>query len=105
MARSAIPIAPTFEVAAPRIGLARTWPQWENGTSREICELLRLHQRAIASAMRLIYIENQYFSSYEIATAMECRMRQGGPPLEIVMVLPEKGAGLKERISIGVTKR
>ncbi|HEX5062568.1 MAG TPA: phospholipase D-like domain-containing protein, partial [Kofleriaceae bacterium] len=49
-----------------------------------------------------IYIENQYFSSYEIATALECRMRQVGPPLEIVMVMPKKSAGLKERISIGV---
>jgi phosphatidylserine/phosphatidylglycerophosphate/cardiolipin synthase-like enzyme len=29
-------------------------------------------------------------------------MRQGGPSLEIVMVLPQKSAGLKERVSIGV---
>jgi phosphatidylserine/phosphatidylglycerophosphate/cardiolipin synthase-like enzyme len=29
-------------------------------------------------------------------------MRSGGPPLDIVIVLPQKSAGFKERISIGV---
>jgi protein-disulfide isomerase-like protein with CxxC motif len=38
----------------------------------------------------------------KIAAALELRMRQGGPPVEIVLVLPKNSAGLKERISIGV---
>jgi phosphatidylserine/phosphatidylglycerophosphate/cardiolipin synthase-like enzyme len=97
-----IEVRSTFDVAAPRIGLARTWPATEKSHLPEVRELLRLHQRAIGQARQSIYIENQYLSSYEIATSLECRMRQGGPPLEIVMVLPRKSAGLKERISIGV---
>jgi phosphatidylserine/phosphatidylglycerophosphate/cardiolipin synthase-like enzyme len=100
--RKRIAIRPSFEVSAPRIGFARTWPQMDKCNLPELRELLRLHLRAIAEARRTIYIENQYFSSYEIATALECRMRQGGPPLEIVMILPKQSAGLKERISIGV---
>jgi len=100
--RTTIDVQSSFDVAAPRIGLSRTWPAMEKCDLPELRELLRLHQRAIGQAQQSIYIENQYFSSYEIATALECRMRQGGPPLEIVMVLPKHSAGLKERISIGV---
>lgn len=100
--RTTIDVQSTFDVEAPRVAFARTWPQMDKCDLPELRELLRLHQRAIGQARQTIYIENQYFSSYEIATALECRMRQGGPPLEIVMVLPKKSAGLKERVSIGV---
>jgi phosphatidylserine/phosphatidylglycerophosphate/cardiolipin synthase-like enzyme len=100
--RTTIDVPSSFDVNAPRVGLARTWPEMEKCDLPELRELLRLHQRAIGQAKQSIYIENQYFSSYEIATALECRMRQGGPPVEIVMVLPKQSAGLKERISIGV---
>lgn len=100
--RTAIEIRPTFEVHAPRLALARTWPKLKlnNGGIRE---LYHLHARAIGSAKQLIYIENQYFSSGEIARALELRMRNDTTDrLEIMMVLPAKSAGLKERVSIGV---
>ena len=100
--RKTFELRSSFDVQAPSVALARTWPEMEKCDLPELRELLRLHQRAIMQARTSIYIENQYFSSYEIANALECRMRQGGPPLEIVMVLPQKSAGLKERISIGV---
>jgi phosphatidylserine/phosphatidylglycerophosphate/cardiolipin synthase-like enzyme len=100
--RATIDIRSSFDVNAPRVGLVRTWPAMDKSDLPELREILRVHQRAIGQAKHTIYIENQYFSSYEIATALECRMRQNGPPLQIVMVLPQKSAGLKERISIGV---
>lgn len=101
--RSSIEIRPTLEVHAPRLALARTWPKMTDPDHREIRELYHLHARAIATAKRLIYIENQYFSSHEIARALELRMRDDREnKLEIVMVLPQKSAGFKERISIGV---
>jgi phospholipase D1/2 len=93
---------PTFAVHAPRIGLARTWPTMDDPPLRPITELLQLHRRAIAQAKRLLYIENQYFSSDELCRAIEDRLDAGAPRLEIVIVLPEKSAGFKERISIGV---
>ena len=99
--RTSIDIKPTFEVSAPRVALARTWPKME--THREIRELWHLHARAIGSAKHLIYIENQYYSSDEITQALVTRMRSDQEnQLEIVLVLPQKSAGFKERISIGV---
>ncbi len=101
--KTAIEIRPTFEVHAPRLALARTLPKMDEPAHDAVRELYHLHTRAIASARQLIYIENQYFSSDEIARALELRMRQDtSAPLDIVMVLPEKSAGFKERISIGV---
>ncbi len=101
--RTTIEIQPTFEVFAPRIALARTWPKMTEPAHNEIRELYHLHARAIGGAKRLIYIENQYFSSDEIARSLETRMRADRDnKLDIVMVLPQKSAGFKERISIGV---
>lgn len=100
---ASIDIRPSFEVAAPRVALARTWPKMTDPDHHEIRELYHLHARAIGSAKHVIYIENQYFSSVEIARAIESRMRQDTThPLEIVLVLPQKSAGFKERVSIGV---
>ncbi|MBA2544090.1 MAG: phospholipase [Deltaproteobacteria bacterium] len=92
----------TIQVTADRIGLARTLPHTEDPPSAAVKELYELHKRAIASAERSIYIENQYFSCDEIARALESRMRAGGPTLDIVMILPRASGGFKERISIGV---
>lgn len=87
---------------ATAIGLARTLPRMEEPHTARVGELYELHLRAIANAERVIYMENQYFSCDELGDAFERRMRRGGPPLDIVIVLPEKSAGFKERISIGV---
>ncbi len=98
-----IAITPTIEVEAPRVALARTWPRMAAPPTAPITELYELHLRAIAAAERLIYLENQYLSCDEIGDALVRRMRADrSHPLEIVIVLPEKSAGFKERISIGV---
>lgn len=100
--RKQVSIRASFEVDAPVVGLARTLPRMPDVARTTVGELYELHLRAIASAERVIYIENQYLSCDEIGRALIQRMRRGGPALEIVLVLPEKSAGLKERISIGV---
>jgi phosphatidylserine/phosphatidylglycerophosphate/cardiolipin synthase-like enzyme len=101
--KRSIEIKPTFEVHAPRLALARTLPKLNDHPHEEVRELYHLHARAIGSAKHVIYIENQYFSSDEIARALETRMRQDtAHPVEIVMLLPQKSAGFKERVSIGV---
>jgi phosphatidylserine/phosphatidylglycerophosphate/cardiolipin synthase-like enzyme len=98
-----IDIEPTFDIEAPTLALTRTWPRMKDPPSAPIREIYELHMRAIAAAERVIYFENQYLSSDEIADALERRMRSScDPPLEIVFVLPAKSAGFKERISIGV---
>lgn len=100
--RRTIAIRSSFDVEAPIIGFARTLPRLEGVPRASVKELYELHKRAIANAQRSIYIENQYFSSDELCRSLEERMGRGGPPLEIVLVLPEQSAGFKERISIGV---
>lgn len=100
--RRELEIRPSFEVAAPHVGLARTLPRRKDPPAPPVQELYELHLRAIAAAERCLYLETQYFSSNELCDALELRMAAGGPPLEIVLVLPEQSAGFKERISIGV---
>lgn len=101
--REEIAVPPTLEMRAPRIGLSMTWPEIEGSRVAQNRELRQLHLDAIASAERLIYIENQYFSCDEIEKALRRRMEtRAAPPLDIVVLLPAHSAGLKERISIGV---
>ncbi|HWM88264.1 MAG TPA: phospholipase D-like domain-containing protein [Kofleriaceae bacterium] len=102
--RRSIDIDATLEVSAPAVGLTRTWPEMDGCPIQATRELKELHLRAIAAAERMIYVENQYFSCDEIERAMVERMeaRRGDTPLEIAIVLPEKSAGMKERLSIGV---
>lgn len=100
--RRDLPITPSIDVDAPVVALARTMPRMEEPVCPPVSELYDLHVRAIMEAERVIYIENQYFSCDEIADWLVRRMQRGGPPLDIVLVLPEKSAGFKERISIGV---
>jgi phosphatidylserine/phosphatidylglycerophosphate/cardiolipin synthase-like enzyme len=99
---ASLPITPTFAVSAPHVGLVRTLPPLEDPPCEPVTEILQLHLRAIGQAKRLIYIENQYLSSDELCRAIEARLAGEGPRLQIVMVLPEKSAGKKERLSIGV---
>jgi phosphatidylserine/phosphatidylglycerophosphate/cardiolipin synthase-like enzyme len=102
--RRTIEIEASVEVDAPAVGLSRTWPEMENCSIPATRELKALHLRAIAAAEQTIYIENQYFSCDELERALVERMEAPGraAPLEIAIVLPEKSAGIKERLSIGV---
>ena len=98
-----IHVESSFDVEAPRIALARTLPRMKDPPHSPVREIYELHVRAIAAAERVIYIENQYLSSDEIADALERRMiARTEQPLEIIFVLPARSAGFKERISIGI---
>ncbi len=98
--RNEIIVKSTYELGAERVGLTRTMPKTDAGPA--VKELFELHVRAIENAERFIYVENQYFSCDEIASAFERRMRSDGPKLDIVMLMPRASGGFKERISIGV---
>jgi phospholipase D1/2 len=100
--RREVKVDATIQVTAQQIGLARTVPRNDDPPISPVSELYELHVRAIEHAERLIYVENQYFSCDEVADAFERRMRKGGPPLDIVVMLPRASGGFKERISIGV---
>lgn len=66
-----------------RLGIARTEPR-SRGRS-EVRENERLHLEAIHRATRLIYLENQYFTSPAIASALAERLKEPDGP-EVVLV-------------------
>jgi phosphatidylserine/phosphatidylglycerophosphate/cardiolipin synthase-like enzyme len=77
-------VVPRFRRA--RVAIARTSPDWRDRP--EIRETEALHLRAIKSARRSIYLENQYFTSLIIGEALAERlMEPDGPEVVIVSTL------------------
>lgn len=71
-----------------------------------ICELQTLLERAILNARRLIYIENQYFTSRAIAQALCKRMADpDAGKLHIVLVMPNGADSPKEDFVLGNRQR
>jgi phosphatidylserine/phosphatidylglycerophosphate/cardiolipin synthase-like enzyme len=73
---------PVDLVDAP-VAIARTEPEW--GGRAEVRENEALHLEAIRRAKRLIYMENQYFTSPLIARALAERLAEWDSP-EVVLV-------------------
>jgi phospholipase D1/2 len=97
--RNALPLPP-----GP-VALSRTDPRKTARTSA--FEIRTQLEDAIAAAERLIYIENQYFSSRRLCESLERRLRAGGPagrrpPLEVVFVLNQRAEAVKEEIAVGL---
>lgn len=65
------------------VGIARTEPRY--GGRAEVRENERLHLEAIRQARRLIYLENQYFTSPVVAAALAERLAEPDGP-EVVLV-------------------
>ena len=65
------------------VGIARTEPAWAGRS--EVRENEILHLEAIRRARRLIYLENQYFTSPKIAAALAERLAEPDSP-EVVLV-------------------
>ena len=65
------------------VAVARTEPAWAGRA--EVRENETLHLDAIRRARRLIYLENQYFTSPEIAAALAARLSEPDSP-EVVLV-------------------
>ena len=65
------------------VGIARTEPKW--GGRHEVRENETLHLEAIRRARKLIYLENQYFTSPIIAAALAERLAEADGP-EVILV-------------------
>ncbi|MEJ2255804.1 MAG: phospholipase D-like domain-containing protein, partial [Woeseiaceae bacterium] len=68
-----------------------------------ISEVEQSYLELIASAERSIYIENQYFTSDSIATALAERLAGDDPP-EIVLVLPSETSGWLEQATMDILR-
>jgi phospholipase D1/2 len=86
------------DFASTLVGISRTGTQ--PGELREIEALTR---RALASARRYVYIENQYLTSAAAADAIYASLQPASGP-EIVIVLPKYECGWLERSSMGVLR-
>ncbi|MGZ8453312.1 MAG: phospholipase D-like domain-containing protein [Candidatus Binatia bacterium] len=72
---------------------------------KPILEIRQLFLDAIDAAERLIYIENQYYSSEALSDALIERMRQfRRPRLEIVLVIAKDAEAFLEQLSIGIAQ-
>lgn len=94
-----------MEIPASRAALSLTQAQTLPSPQTEVREIRRLHIDAIRAAEKLVFIENQYFSSYAVFLALMERMAEATrPKLEIVIIIPERPHGIMEEASIGVTQ-
>jgi phospholipase D1/2 len=73
------------DVVGTDVGISRTEPQYAGRP--EVREIESLFLASIAAARRSIYIENQFFTSERIATALAKRLSEPDGP-EIVLLLP-----------------
>lgn len=83
------------------VAIARTEPAFEG--SPGVHEVRQLHLDAIAAARRILFFENQYFTSGMIADALAARLaEQDGP--EVLIVSPRTQSGWLEQVTMGVLR-
>lgn len=90
---------------ADRVAISRTRGHFVARDGRNVPgvrEIQQLYVDAIAAADRLIYIENQYFTSRAVHDALFQRLRdRRRPPLSVVMVMPRRPSSAKEELALG----
>ncbi|MEJ2695076.1 MAG: phospholipase D-like domain-containing protein [Candidatus Sulfobium sp.] len=92
---------PTGRVAVSRTHARSFTPFLE----KPVQEIRNLYVDAIEAAEKLVYIENQYFSSHAVYDALKRRMTYPDRrALQVVIVLPEKPQALLEEISMGLVQ-
>lgn len=102
------PVAPLSEGLWPEsvtpdltdvdLAIARTVPGSDTQPAVRECETLFVD--SIAAARRSIYIESQYFTNDELATALGARLREPHGP-EVVIVSPAECHGWLEQTTMG----
>lgn len=93
-------VEPNFTDA--RIGISRTIPGLFDAP--QVREIEALYLRAIETAERVIFIENQYFTSENIANALTKRLQEN-PELELLILGPSSAEGWFESRSMGFGRK
>lgn len=87
---------------AREAGLSRTNARTLVPEQPSIREIAALYRDAVLSAERLIYVENQYFSSKVVFDAMVERLRDASRPrLNVAIVCPRQLKSFTENLSMG----
>lgn len=76
------------------VAIARTRAEYDGNA--EIREIEALWVDMVCAVDRMLYIENQYFTSAKVAAAIAERMKEDDPP-EIVLVMPHRADGWLEQ--------
>ncbi len=98
-------IEPTIGIPASQAAISRTQGSTLASPEDSIKEIRQLYLDAIASAEKLIYMENQYLSSRNIHDALIRRMEEPGrEKLQIVIVLQRRPNSLMEEIALGIAQ-
>jgi phosphatidylserine/phosphatidylglycerophosphate/cardiolipin synthase-like enzyme len=92
-------VTPDFEGIT--VGAARTNAAWRQYP--EVREVEALHVASIAQARRLIYMENQYFTSPLIAEALAVRLRERDGP-EVVLISTEHSPSYFDQTTMDKTR-
>lgn len=92
-------VAPWFENID--IGIVRTLPKY--GDYDEVREVEQLYIDSIRAAEQLIYIENQYFTSWKVADLLVESLQQREGP-DVVLVLPLMTGGWLEQATMDVLR-
>lgn len=83
------------------VAISRTFPKYE--TQTEVREVEQLYIDAIKAAEKLIYIENQYFTSWKVADLLAESLQQREGP-DVVLVLPLMTGGWLEQVTMDVLR-
>ncbi|HEX2229109.1 MAG TPA: phospholipase D-like domain-containing protein [Candidatus Binatia bacterium] len=95
-------IEPNVTLQAKEVAISRTQTE-ASCSEKSVYEIRALFADAIAAAERLIYIENQYFSSEALFDALAARMKAAErPKLEIVLMIAKDAEAFLEQLSIGI---
>lgn len=98
-------IEPSVSLAAEKVAISRTQAREVFPHQPPIQEIRNLYLEAIHAAERLIYIENQYFSSQAVYQALVDRMKAAGRgKLQIVIIVPDRMHALFEEIGMGMAQ-
>jgi uncharacterized membrane protein YdjX (TVP38/TMEM64 family) len=95
------PPAFPVDIADVEVAIARTEPAFAGRPG--VHEVRQLHLDAIAAARRILFFENQYFTSGLIADAMAARLAQPEGP-EVVVISPQTQSGWLEEATMGVLR-
>jgi phospholipase D1/2 len=100
-----IKIEPTIALSANKVAISRTQARTIIPFRKSVQEIRDLYRDAIEVAEKLIYIENQYFSSQAVYEALVNRMgAQNRSRLQIIILLPRKARAFIEQISMNLTQ-
>lgn len=92
-------VTPDFHGVAA--GAARTYARWRR--LPEVREAEALHTASIRAARRLVYMENQYFTSPLIAEALAARLREADGP-EVVLISTQHSPSYFDRATMDKTR-